>query len=150
MILGTSLYGPEVLDLIEDLDRYEVTAFVEYWDKTKTKKPQRDLPIIWIDEAAPLASTHKAVCALGTTHRQRFIHEAETLGFQFATIIHPTARVSRQSSVGEGSILSVGVIVASNTAVGRHVIVNRGGLIGHDTVIHDYVIISPGANIGGW
>jgi sugar O-acyltransferase (sialic acid O-acetyltransferase NeuD family) len=148
-ILGTSLYAPEVLDVIEDLERYEVTTFVENWDRTKTKQPLCGLPVIWIDDAAPLASTHKAVCSLGTTHRQRFIQEAEALGFQFATIIHPTTRVSRQSSVGEGSILNAGVVVASNTAVGRHVIINRGALIGHNTVVHDYVTISPGANIAG-
>jgi sugar O-acyltransferase (sialic acid O-acetyltransferase NeuD family) len=148
-ILGTSLYAPELLDLIEDIDKYEVTAFVENWDKKKTRQPLCGLPVIWIDDAAPLASTHKAVCALGTTHRKHFIQEAEALGFLFATIIHPTARVSRQSSVGEGSILSAGVVLASNTAVGRHVIINRGALIGHNTVIHDYVTISPGANIAG-
>jgi sugar O-acyltransferase (sialic acid O-acetyltransferase NeuD family) len=148
-ILGTSLYAPEVLDLIEDLDKYEVTAFVENWDMKKTRQPLCGLPVIWMDDAAPLASTHKVVCALGTTHRQRFIQEAKALGFQFDTIIHPTARVSRQSLVGEGSIINAGVILASNTAVGKHVIINRGALIGHNTVIHDYVTISPGANIAG-
>jgi sugar O-acyltransferase (sialic acid O-acetyltransferase NeuD family) len=149
VILGTSLYAPEVLDLIEDLDKYEVTAFVENWDKKKTIQPLCGLPVIWIDEAAPLAFTHKAVCALGTTHRRRFIEEVKALGFQFTTIIHPTARVSRHSSIGEGSVLNAGVIVASSTVVGRHVIINRGALIGHNTLIHDYVTISPGANIAG-
>ncbi len=149
VILGTSLFSPEVLDLIEDLDRYDIRAFVENWDRKKTEQLLCNRPIIWIDDAASMAITHKAVCSLGTTHRKGFIQQAVALGFQFATIIHPTARVSRQSSVGAGSILSVGVVVASHTVVGSHVIINRGGLIGHDSVIHDYVTIAPGANIGG-
>ena len=150
VILGTSLFAPEVLDLIEDTGRYEVTTFVENWDREKTNQPLFGRPVVWIDDAAPLASSHKAVCSLGTTHRQQFIEQAHKLGFQFATVIHPTARLSRMSTVGEGSILSAGVVVASNAKVGNHVIINRGSLIGHNTAIHDFVTISPGANIAGF
>ena len=149
VILGTSFFAPEVLDLIEDTDRYEVTAFVENWDREKTKQRLLSRPVIWIEDAASLASSHKAVCSLGTTHRQQFIQQAHALGFQFASIIHPTARLSSTSTVGEGSILSAGVVIGSNTRIGNHVIVNRGSLIGHNTEIHDYVTISPGANIAG-
>jgi len=149
VILGTSLFAPEVLDLIEDTGKYEVIAFVENWDRGKTQQSLLGLPIIWIDDAASLADTHKAVCSLGTTHRRRFIQQAAALGFRFATIIHPSARLSKRSSVGEGSVLGAGVIIASHTKVGNHVIINRGSLIGHDTVIGDYVTISPGSNIAG-
>lgn len=149
VILGTSLFAPEVLDLIEDIGNYEVTAFVENWDREKTKQPYLGRPVIWIEDASSLASSHKAVCSLGTTHRQQFIQQAHALGFNFATIIHPTARLSSKSTVGEGSILSAGVIIGSNTKIGNHVIINRGSLIGHNAIIHDYVTISPGANIAG-
>jgi len=149
VILGTSLFAPEVLDLIEDTDRYEVTAFVENWDRAKTNQLLLGRPVVWIEDAASLVSSHKAVCSLGTTRRQFFIQQAAALGFQFTTIIHPTARLSNMSSVGEGSILSAGVIIGSNTKVGKHVIINRGSLIGHNTVISDYSTISPGANIAG-
>jgi sugar O-acyltransferase (sialic acid O-acetyltransferase NeuD family) len=148
-ILGRGLFALEAVDLAEDTGKYKVAAFIENWDREKTQQPLLDRPIIWIDEAASLTSTHKAVCALGTTHRQGFIEQAAAMGFEFATIIHPSVRLSSNSSVGEGSILSVGVIIASYTRVGRHVIINRGSLIGHHTTIHDYVTISPGANIAG-
>ena len=99
--------------------------------------------------AAYLADTHKDVCSLGTTQRRRFIQQAAALGFHFATIIHPSARLSKRSSVGEDSVLGAGVIIASHTKVGNHVIINRSSLIGHDTAIGDYVTISPGGNIAG-
>ena len=149
VILGRGLFALEVVDLVEETGKYEVTAFIENWDREKTRQSLLGRPIVWIDEAASLASSHKAVCALGTTHRQGFIEQAAAIGFEFATIIHPSVRLSSTSSVGEGSILSAGVIVAVHTTVGRHVIINRGSLIGHHTTIHDYVTISPGANIAG-
>jgi sugar O-acyltransferase (sialic acid O-acetyltransferase NeuD family) len=149
VILGTSLFAPEVADLIEDTGRYEVTAFVENWNRDKTSEPFLGRPVVWIDDAGPLASTHEAVCSLGTTRRKAFIEQVASLGFRFARVEHPGARISVKSEVGEGSIISVGVVVAAYTRVGRHVIVNRGTLIGHHVAVHDYVTISPGANIGG-
>jgi acetyltransferase EpsM len=149
VILGTSLFVPEVTDLAEDTGRFDVTAFIENWDREKTRQPFLGRPVIWIDEAAPLASTHDAVCGLGTTHRKAFIEQAAAAGFRFARIEHPGARVSSTSTVGEGSVLSVGVIVAAHSRLGRHVIVNRGALVGHHTTVHDYVTISPGANVAG-
>jgi acetyltransferase EpsM len=148
-VLGTSLFAPEVVDLAEDTGKYEVTVFIENLDREKTRQPFLGRPVIWIDDAAPMASTHSAVCALGTTHRHGFIAQASAAGFSFAAIVHPSSRLSSKSAVGDGSIVSVGVIVAAHTVVGRHVIINRGVLIGHHTTIHDYVTISPGANIAG-
>jgi sugar O-acyltransferase (sialic acid O-acetyltransferase NeuD family) len=105
--------------------------------------------VIWVDDLGPLAATHLAVCAIGTTQRVRFVEQVEAMGFRFATVRHPTARISRTSTLGPGSIVSAGVVVAAHTAIGRHVIVNRGGLIGHHTRIGDYVTLSPGANVAG-
>jgi sugar O-acyltransferase (sialic acid O-acetyltransferase NeuD family) len=149
VILGTSLFAPEVLDLIDDTGRYDVTAFVENWDRDKTSELFLGRPVVWIDDAGSLASTHEAVCSLGTTRRKAFIEQVASLGFRFARVEHPDARISQKSEIGDGSIISVGVIVGAHTRVGRHVIVNRGTLIGHHVAVHDYVTISPGANIAG-
>uniref|UniRef100_A0A7C5EPV7 Acetyltransferase n=1 Tax=Desulfobacca acetoxidans TaxID=60893 RepID=A0A7C5EPV7_9BACT len=107
------------------------------------------MPILWVEELAPLAATHWAVCALATTLRSRFTSQVGALGVRFATLVHPTARVSRTSTLGEGTIISPGVIIASHTHLGRHVFVNRGALIGHHTEIGDHITIQPGANIAG-
>lgn len=149
IVLGTRVFAEEVADLVSDCPEYELTAFGENWERARCERPLLGLPIIWIDDLAPLAASHAAVCAIGTTHRSRFIEQVEALGFRFATIRHPTARVSRTSRLGPGTIVSAGVMVAAHTTLGRHVIVNRGSLIGHHTTIGDCVTISPGANIAG-
>lgn len=127
----------------------EVSAFVENMDPARCLATLEGKPILWIDDIAPYAGTHKAVCALGTTHRSRFTDQAAQLGLQFATVVHPTARISTRSSLGEGTIISAGVIVATRTEIGRHVFINRGALVGHHTHIADYVSVMPGANIAG-
>jgi sugar O-acyltransferase (sialic acid O-acetyltransferase NeuD family) len=149
LILGTRTFAEEVADLVSECPEWELEAFVENWERERCTERLLGRPILWVDEVQPLADTHWAVCALSTTQRAGYVEQVEAMGFRFATVIHPTARVSATSRVEAGCILSVGVIIAAHTAVGRHVIVNRGCLIGHHTTIGDCVTISPGANIAG-
>ncbi len=128
---------------------FEVAGFVENMDRSKCEDQIDGLPVYWIDDVARMKSTHLAVCALGTTHRSRFIEQAGALGLGFATVIHPSATVSPKSTIGEGSVVGAGCIVGAHTSVGRHVIVNRGALIGHHTSIGDFSSIMPGSNIAG-
>jgi acetyltransferase EpsM len=149
LILGTRTFAPEIADVASDVPGVEVTGFVENMERSKCSETLEDLPIHWIGDIAPFVSTHFAVCALGTTHRRSFIQQASALGLRFATIIHPGARISRNSTVGEGSIVGPGVLIATRTEIGRHVILNRGAMVGHHTTVGDYCSIMPGANIAG-
>ena len=147
VILGTGSFAPEIADLVEETDEYEVVAFVESKYREKTRQTLDGKPIIWIDEAAKISSTHQAVCALASTFRRSFVERASKLGFSFATIIHPNASFSKKSSIGNGSILSAGTIIGANTVLGQHVMINRGSLFGHHVNIGDFATISPGVNI---
>jgi len=149
LILGTHHFAPEVYDLIADTADFRVDGFVENLDRERTRQPIQEKPVYWIDDVGQFADTHKAICALGTPKRVRLIEEAAARGLTFATFVHPTARVSRRSTLGEGAFVSAGAIVATRTRIGSHVIVNRGALIGHDVKVGDYVTIGPGANVAG-
>jgi len=149
LILGTGMFALEVADLVSDMPRFRVAGFVENLDPERCREKREGLPVFWVDDIAHLAEDHCAVCSLATTHRRQFIEQVARHGVPFATLVHPTARVSAKSTLGEGTTLSVNAIIASHTRLGRHVRVNRGALIGHHTEIGDYVTIQPGGNISG-
>jgi acetyltransferase EpsM len=149
LILGTRSFAEEIADVISEVPGYEVAGFVENLERERCADTIGGLPITWIDDVGDFARTHLAVCALATTKRRRFTREAEERGLHFATVVHPTARISRTSPLGDGTIASVGVIVAAQTQIGRHVLLNRGVLVGHHTVVGDHVSLLPGANIAG-
>jgi sugar O-acyltransferase (sialic acid O-acetyltransferase NeuD family) len=149
IILGTRTFAEEVADLVSDGDEYALEAFGENWERERCARPLLGRPVIWVDDLAPLAATHHAVCAIGTPRRSHFVGQAASLGFRFATVRHPTARVSRTAGLGAGSIVSVAAVIAAHAVIGDHVIVNRGTLIGHHTRVGDFTTISPGANIAG-
>jgi acetyltransferase EpsM len=148
LILGTRTFAVEVADLASE-SGFAVAGFVENLDPERCSETLDGLPIHWIEAVSQLAGTHRAVCGLGTTHRSRFADQAAQEGLRFATVVHPSARLARTSSLGEGAVVSVAVVVAAHTRIGRHVLINRGSLIGHHTVIGDFVSVQSGANIAG-
>lgn len=148
LVLGTRTLAVEIADLASDAG-FEVAGFVENMEPERCREGLEGLPVHWIDDVAGLAATHRAVAGLATAKRSLFVDQVAALGMRFATVTHPSARVSGKSTVGEGSIVSAGVVVATRTAVGCHVLLNRGVLIGHHTQIGDYVSIQPGANVAG-
>jgi acetyltransferase EpsM len=130
-------------------DDYEPAGFVENWDRGRTEGELRGMPIHWLDDAAAFAGTHHVICAIGTTRRQDLVDRASAMGFEFASVRHPSAVVAPSADVGAGTIIGAGVVVAARSTVGRHTILNRGVLVGHHTVIGECVTVSPGANVAG-
>jgi len=149
LILGTHYLAEELADWLDELPEFQLVGFVENFARERCEMRIADQPVYWLEDLPDGAFGCQAVCALGTTHRAQFIEQALARGIAFAKFLHPAARVSRSTTLGEGTILSPGVIVASHTQLGRHVFVNRGALVGHHAVVEDYVSIMPGANIAG-
>jgi UDP-perosamine 4-acetyltransferase len=149
LILGTRTFALEVADLATTLPGLRLAGFVENMDRQRCAQPLEGLPVYWIDDLGTLVDNHRAVCALSTTFRRRFVRQAAERGLAFATLIHPAATVSKRTEVGEGAIIGAASVIGSHSVLEPHVIVNRGALIGHHTTIGRFCSIQPGANIAG-
>lgn len=144
LILGTHVFAEEVADLVEQAGEHELAGFVENWDRERCGRELLGRPVHWIDDVAPLAATHLAVCAIGTTRRRDYVEQVAELGFGFATVRHPSAVVSPRAEVAPGCVVGARVVVATGTRIGAHVILNRGVLVGHHTEIGRCFTVSPG------
>jgi sugar O-acyltransferase (sialic acid O-acetyltransferase NeuD family) len=143
-ILGTGVLAEEFFALATDIG-FNVAGFVENFDQRKDGTSLCDRPVLWVDR---LPQGAPCVCAIATTKRHLFIKQVEGKA-KFVNLVHPSSIILPKSTLGEGTTLSTGVLVASNTVIGRHVFLNRGVRVGHHTQISDYVTIQPGANIAG-
>ena len=149
LILGTRTFAEEVADLASAIPGLHVAGFVENLDKDRCTQPLRGLPVFWIDDIDHLLPTHRAVCALSTTFRSRFIRQAEEIGLLFTSLIHPSAVISAQTEIGIGAVIGAGSVIGAHSHLSPHVVVNRGALIGHHTAIGSFCSIQPGANVAG-
>ena len=149
LILGTGTFAQELADVISEISGVRIAGFVEYMDVKRCEERISNLPVFWVDDIVEMASKHQAICGLGTTNRDCYITQVAKYNIPFATLVHPSARISKKSNLGEGTFVSCSVVIAAKTKLGKHVVVNRGVLIGHHATVGSYVTIGPGANIGG-
>ena len=149
VILGTWDYAAVAAEAINETPGFAVVGFIENLDRSRCQMRIEGLPVYWIEEAGALTVECRAVCSLATAKRREFVEQARAVGFEFATVVHPTARVPASATLGEGCFLEPGVILSTHTELGAHVRVNRGVMVGHDTAVADYCTLQPGANIAG-
>lgn len=67
----------------------------------------------------------------------------------FATVISPTAIISKRVSIDFGTIVFHHSIINANASIGKNVIINNRALIEHDSKVGDHCHISTGAIVNG-
>lgn len=65
------------------------------------------------------------------------------------TVIHPDASVSKNSVIGEGTIVARNAAVNPLVTVGKGTILNTSSSVDHECIIEDFVHIAPGAVLAG-
>ena len=156
VILGAGGFAREVASLVADINRQqsETWNLIGFWEHGTERIGQimNGVPVIGINEAKQYVPNLWAVSAIGNTGtKERAVHEAESIGCRFATLLHPSLQYDRSTvKFGPGSIVCTGNILTVNIVVGAHVIINLDCTIGHDSIIEDYVTISPGCHLSGY
>ena len=74
---------------------------------------------------------------------------AETYNVNWVSLIHPSAQIGTEVTIGKGTVVMAGAVINVCSAVGSHCIINSGAIVEHDNVLGDYVHISPRAALGG-
>lgn len=89
-----------------------------------------------------------AIIAIGDNKIRRKISSIFTQQ-NWQTVIHPSAIISTDVLIGEGSVIMAGAIIQPGTIIGKHCIINTGTCIDHDCVIGDFVHIAPNCSLAG-
>ncbi|MBQ8301979.1 MAG: acetyltransferase [Clostridia bacterium] len=87
------------------------------------------------------------VIGIGNNENRKMI--AEAYDVNWVTLIHPSAQIAFNVSVGVGTVIMANVAVNACTKVGCHCIINTGAVVEHDNLIGDYAHISPGVKFSG-
>lgn len=74
---------------------------------------------------------------------------AEAYAVNWVSLIHPSAQIAVNVSVGKGTAVMAGAIINACTKIGEHCIINTRAVIEHDNIIGNYAHISPNAALGG-
>ena len=82
--------------------------------------------------------------------RNAVVSKMTNTHLHFPSVIHPGCQLGDENNIlGDGCILSAGVILTTGIEVGKFVIINLQSTLGHDGRIGDYVTVMPGCSISG-
>lgn len=150
LIVGAGGHGRVVADAAQASGKWSVIAFVD-----------RDYPEVaqigeWqvIGNDPMLGQLHadfpNIVVAIGdNVARLHLSTDVEKLGFQLATVVHPSAVIGGEVRLGKGSVVFAGAVINYGAVLGRSCIVNTASTIDHDCELGDGVHISPGGHLAG-
>lgn len=105
------------------------------------------------DDIAKLAADHDFVITVGSISdcslRHILADRIENAGGCLATVIAPTATVSRYASVAQGCVVLHHATINAGASIGRNCIINTGAIIEHECSIGDFTHVSTAAVVNG-
>ncbi len=87
------------------------------------------------------------IIAIGNNESRKAF--AEKFSVNWISLIHPSAQIAMNVTIGNGTVIMANAVVNVGSAVGKHCIINTGAIVEHDNVIEDYVHIAPRVTLGG-
>jgi sugar O-acyltransferase (sialic acid O-acetyltransferase NeuD family) len=132
--------------------RWKLVGFVVY-DPAAYPGEVYSYPVIGTPEEFAATTRGRKIsyfCAVGENRiREQEVRRADLFGWTPATLIHPSASISRSARIGQGTYLGPCSVVGPGVQVGNHVLIHANVSIGHDSVVQDYSHICPGARVSG-
>lgn len=158
IILGTGGNCIDILDTIDAINHaygktiYTCKGFLDD-DETKWGMELYGVKVLGPLSSAQAYDSYYYVNGIGSPtnfwRKQAIIAKTNLPIERFETLVHPTASVSRLSTIGRGVVIFQQVTITSNVRLGDHVIVLPNAVISHDDVVGDYTCICGGVCISG-
>lgn len=155
VIVGAGGLGREIRFLIREIDKATLSwNFLGFYDDHVPKNTLvNHSPVLGtLEDLNNCKEPVAVVIAVGhSILRKQMRDRLSNDLLYYPVLVHPTAYIGETEFVelGEGCMITAGVIMTTNIQVGKHVLLNNAVHIGHDTVLEDYVSIMPGANLSG-
>ena len=151
--IGAGGHTKVLLDALRLAGGVEVVGLTDA-DASRRGERVLGVPILGGDEV--LESLRKdgigaffiGVGSVGNSDRRRVLFEhALDMGFSPVSVIHPSAIIAVDASLGRGVMILAGAIVNPAATIGDNVIVNTAAVVEHDCVIGNHVHIATGAKL---
>lgn len=81
--------------------------------------------------------------------RKKIVTNPDNINVKWFSLIDKRAIISKDVTIGEGTVVMPGAVINAGAVIGNHVIINSGVIIEHGTIIGDHTHISPGSVLCG-
>jgi sugar O-acyltransferase (sialic acid O-acetyltransferase NeuD family) len=144
-IIGAGGHCKVIIDLIEAIGLHQIVGIFDDYKEGSVSG------VKILGKLSDLSSPTKIdqfIIAIGNdTVRKTLDNTYQDL--LWATLVHPSAIVSKSAFVGAGSVVCAGAVLQPEVVIGKHCIINTNCNVDHETIIGDYCSVCPGATICG-
>ncbi|HZB81229.1 MAG TPA: hypothetical protein VE288_00085 [Rubrobacteraceae bacterium] len=150
--MGAGGYGRLALDILI-AGGFEAWI-IGFYDDAHAVLPDkvRGIPVLgdvgMLKSMLSVEAVHIVVAISDNGARLRIANSMRGLGGRFFTAMHPTAYVSAEADVGDGSVLAAGAVVGPDATVGSHCYIGPRAVVDRDAVVEAGVWVSAGAIVG--
>ncbi len=150
-IIGSGGHAKSCIEVIEGIKNFKIVGLVD----NDTKKKIGKYKVICNEKNITKLKkiTKNLILGIGSlknnSKRINIFNKFKKLGFNFPSLISKNSLISKQSKIGEGTIIFNHVFINSGSIIGKNCIINNKSLIEHDVKIHDHCHISTGVILNG-
>lgn len=153
IIFGASGHAKVIIESILLSKEYEIAGLIDSY-KPKGQKllgyeilGKEDLVQNLFDQGIT-----KGVIAIGDNWQRMKMYERIieiAPGFEFITVVHPSAIISPFSKIGKGTVILSSATINTDANIGDFCIINTDANFGHDGILGDFSSLAPGVTTGG-
>jgi sugar O-acyltransferase (sialic acid O-acetyltransferase NeuD family) len=149
IIFGAGGQASIIIDIIEKQKKYDLLGiFVDTPEMQGTQF--MGYPVL--GKIADFYGSNKGIVAIGDNFSRRLVvNKIREINkyFQFITVIHPSAIIGKNVTIGDGTVIVAGSVINTNAIVGNHCIINTQSSVDHDVTFGNFSTAAPGSHIGG-
>ena len=156
LIIGAGGTSREIAWAVEEINeaapRWNLLGFLDD-DPSRTAETIHGYSVLGASDRISLYPSARIIIGVASYAnpgaRERIVQRLDIASERFATIIAPSARVSRRAKVGIGSAVLQCAVVSPGCVIGNHAIITQSCVLGHDSFLSDYVTLAANVTICG-
>lgn len=147
IIIGASGHGQVLSDIAIKMNKWKSISFL---DDKLFPEGENSQVIGILKDAIKYKEEADFIVGIGNNViREKVQKKLESLGVTLAILIHPTAVVGKDVTIGCGTAIMAGTVINVAARIGEGCIINTSCSVDHDSILEDYSHLSPGVHLGG-
>lgn len=148
IIVGAGGQGLIVADMLLQSSSARPAGFVSE-DAASRPRTILGIPVLGTPDLLSRTAHDAIVVAVGDNRTRRLVTERLVgLGEKVITVRHPFTNIAAGVTIGEGTMISAGVVITPGATIGRGVLLNTTCSVDHESSVGDFAHISIHAGIG--
>ena len=151
LVIGAGGHAKVVIEAVRRMSQQIIGATDA--DPAKHGSICQGVPVLGGDEAAREHQPGEVLLANGIGQspdgRRAAYRRFKEGGYDFLTIVHPSATVAAGADLGEGAQVMAGAVIQPAARIGNNAIINTNATVDHDCTIGEHAHIAPGAVLCG-